>query len=59
MPWVGDPKTSHHPRAADKWGWGVEEKDGGGRALVKVTDAPSLKELGWTVSESRLLDVQS
>lgn len=42
VPWVWDPKSSHRPKAADKWGW-----EGGGErwawqgSVVKVTDVLS------------------
>ena len=35
MPWAWDPKTSHHPRAADKRGWeGGGERWGWQRSVV-------------------------
>lgn len=37
MPQVGDSKTSHCPRAADKGAGRVEVKDGAQSPVVKVT----------------------
>lgn len=41
MPWVWDPKTSHHPRATDEQRWeGGDEKWRYQGSVVKVTNVP-------------------